>query len=320
MKLKYFDDYEVVRFYRNEIGTRRWSRTVKSARPDDIVLLQSGGDFGSYHAGQEDAWHDKRREILRQFPSNLSIQLPTTVYYHADERGRSTIARDQTVYGAANRLVLCREPASLKLLTESLDCNCRVLPDFVFYLRPRMSQARRKGALVILRGDRESKLGPNGGSRVKGMLEQRLQPVLVKNVQLAPFLMTDVHRSKYVAAVFRRYQEAELVVTDMMHGMIFAVINRTPCIALNGAIPHKIAGHKELVSRSVRFVDTLDEIPAAIGIALEEEYRESDLTGYFRDFAEFLREPRGLERCEGCTLPEAKESSFGAKDAATLLE
>jgi len=200
----HFADYDVVRFYRDEIDTRRWARTVESTRDDDVLLLQSSGDFGSYHVSQQDAWHDKRREILRQFPSNLCIQLPTTVYYHPDERGHSTIAKDQPLYGAANRLVLCREPASFELLSDSLDCRCDVLPDFVFYLKPRMSQARRKGALVILREDRESRCGPKGAGLLKGMLERWVRPVVVKNVQLAPFRMTDAHRSKYVAAVFRR--------------------------------------------------------------------------------------------------------------------
>jgi hypothetical protein len=69
----------------------------------------------------------------------------------------------------------------------------------------------------------------------------------------------------------------------MMHGMIFAVINHIPCVALDDAIPHKISGYRGLLEGAVEFADSIESIPECI-TNVTQNYNAIDFHPYFEDF------------------------------------
>ena len=72
--------------------------------------------------------------------------------------------------------------------------------------------------------------------------------------------------------------------TDKMHGMITAVITGTPCIALNGGIPHKIKAYESFLSGAVIFIDDVSGIANAVEQIRSTEYKRIDLSDYFDKF------------------------------------
>ena len=299
---KHFSDYQVHRFLRNEVGGVRWKKIVSGVKKEDIVMIHSSGDFGSRYRTcydrcitmkdahkigmltMEYSWHDIRRIIILSFPNNPIIHLPTTVYYEENEKGKETLRQDKKYYENKSITILCREPESHAIIASNFNCKSFFFPDFVFYLKPSLLKIGRKGALLLLRADSESKYTRSGRCAIKEKVKSVVSDVLDENIHKVTFPIIELIRENYINSIFRIYQSRRVVITDMMHGMIFAVINKTPCVALDEAIPHKISAYKDILGKSVAFADSIDMIPACIQEALDKPYRETDMSAYFENF------------------------------------
>jgi exopolysaccharide biosynthesis predicted pyruvyltransferase EpsI len=266
-------------FYRTEVGSDRWEKETANLTPDDLILINSSGDFGSRYSG----WHDIRGQIVRKFQNTRIINLPTTVYYSSDRKGQIVLERDKEIYNSPNFTLLCREPESERIASRHFDCYVQYFPDFVFYLQPEIKDTQRVGALVNLRSDGESALTEVQRAKVFEQVYRTYPLTEMRDMHKLPFDITPDIRERYINGLFAQYQSRELIVTDMMHGMIFAVINQIPCVALDDAIPHKLSGYKYLLEGAVEFADSIESIPKCI-TTVTQNYEPKDFTPYFEDF------------------------------------
>ena len=62
-------------------------------------------------------------------------------------------------------------------------------------------------------------------------------------------------------ALFDEFRHARLVITDRLHGMIFAVITGTPCIVIDSKSP-KVRGCYEWIKQLdyIKFIDSAEDI------------------------------------------------------------
>ncbi len=289
-----FNDYKIIRIYRDDINVKRLTRLSKSLKEPDLVLLHSSGDFGSLHDVVDESslrltFPEVRRFIAQKVTSNRIINLPVTAYYEDNETGRLSLHKDRKVFNNSDFTILCREGVSLSVIRENLTCKSTFFPDFVFYLKPQMIEIVRSGILIILRSDKESNLSSEQKEQLKESLKTIYSDVKIEDILHAAHVIPDIIRDSYMDSVFEEFQKRELVITDKMHGMIIAVITKTPCIAINGGIPHKILAYKSILSGAVEFVDDVSEIGDAIGQIQSYEYRPVDLSEYFERFREFLQ-------------------------------
>ncbi len=92
---------------------------------------------------------------------------------------------------------------------------------------------------------------------------------------------------------FDEFRRARLVITDRLHGMIFAAITGTPCIALNNS-SGKVEGVWSLWLQHldyVKFVQDATEIPALLDAMLALGARRYDpavFEKYWRELAESI--------------------------------
>lgn len=288
----YFPNLEVVRSYRQlPDGIENWDRFLTTTKRDDLIFIHSSGDFGSLFCWTgvppPDRWHGMRKKFISTFPGNKIIQLPVTAYYHDNEVGRKTLEEDRQFYKDKNNVILmAREQVSYEILANSLDCKSLFVPDFVFYLKPILVNRERNGALLALRSDHEARFNQNEKLKVKDIIAEFIPNIVVKDVQISSCPLTDKNRENYINEILDYYQNFEVMITDRMHGMIFSVITKTPCIALDDRIPHKLSGYKSLLSRSVKFVKNIEGIHYAITEILSEPYQETDLTSHFTNLNE----------------------------------
>ncbi len=271
-------------------GLKNWSRLLQTVQEDDIIFIHSSGDFGTlfYWTNMVNrSWHDYRRKLILQFPDNKIVQLPVTVFYHATEGGKNTLEKDRRFYKNQKNLVLtCREPDSHQILASNLDCRTMMVPDFAFNLKPKLTEKERNGALLILRRDHETLFG-NKRVQIKKMIEMVTANVTVRDVNwYAKRPLTDRIRAGVINRILDYYQNFKVVVTDRLHGMIFSVITRTPCVCIRDRIPHKSSGYRSLLNDSVEFIDKITEIPDAIRNVLSKPFQKVDLTSHFRNLKE----------------------------------
>jgi pyruvyl transferase EpsI len=305
---KHFSDYEIVKFYRADIQ-ENWEKFVNEVKPEDLIFIQSGGDFGSFRG----TWHKTRKEIISTFPNNKIVQLPVDILYKAGDL--IPFEEDRSFFPQRNFLLFCRNPANYRILRENFGCKVLFLPDFVLSLKPSLKDKPRKGSLLVLRKDGESKFKirlfyrgvnkvsrfskPLGlavrkvvtafhmfyriltESRIKTQMEKIASPVTIKEVQISDRNVTEVDREQYVNDVLNYYRGFKFVVTDRFHGMVFSILTGTPCVVLPCRFPNKMVGYKELVPNTVKFVDNIGQVSSAISEVLSVKCGKKNFSEYF---------------------------------------
>ena len=76
-----------------------------------------------------------------------------------------------------------------------------------------------------------------------------------------------IYNNFYVGNInkYIKFRECELVITDRIHGMIFAAITGTPCIAMSN-YNHKVKGTYKWIEplEYIKFAENINDIPKLI--------------------------------------------------------
>ena len=287
---EHFPNTEVVGFDRGQSQSHEDLLKISDiVNEGDLIFIHSSGDFGSKSypkpygvRGRKKSYHYVRRRIISMFPNNKIFHLPTTVWYSSDKTGESTLKEDQEFYkDKKNFLLMCREDVSYEIIAKNIECESKFFPDFVFYLTPTITNVVRDGAILNLRTDRESRFDKKTICEIEKLVQRSFPKTKSKNIHKLPKRFSNKNREDYTNKMFSEYQHSQVVITDQMHSMIFAVINKTPCIALDDAIPHKLSGYKNILSKSVKFAENIADIPHLIEQISSEEYQETNLSEYY---------------------------------------
>ena len=110
----------------------------------------------------------------------------------------------------------------------------------------------------------------------------------------APCAVTKDNRSQCVRDKLEELASARLVITDRLHGMVFAAITGTPCIVFSN-YNHKVKGTYEWIRYLpyIRYAETAQEAQALLPELLEmggQVYDNGPLQPYFEKLAGVVRE------------------------------
>ena len=109
-------------------------------------------------------------------------------------------------------------------------------PDTVVLLRQPLPQYRREDILLCLRGDVERKLTDEEHGAIVEALEQVYPGVAVRRTDtVSSNAIAPAKRSRAVEEKLKEFSRARLLITDRLHGMVFAALTETPCIALGNS-------------------------------------------------------------------------------------
>lgn len=91
----------------------------------------------------------------------------------------------------------------------------------------------------------------------------------------APILAKD--REQKLDEMFSRCRHAQLIITDRLHGMIFAAITSTPCIALK-SYNHKITSSKDNFKHLeyIRYIEDVKDVEEQIKYLLNTKFEPYD--------------------------------------------
>lgn len=229
---------------------------------EDIIILHGGGNLGNQYLYDENI----RRDIIRIFKKNKIVLFPQTMYFTDDAKGRKELKNTVCIYSKHKDLTLvAREKISYEQMKKIMvNNNVLLTPDIVLYLNESNNDVIRDGALLCIRGDVESKLTKEQKEVLLDLLNKNYKKVDITDTLLIQNI-SKVEREKMLLDKWKQFKDAELVITDRIHGMIFAAITGTPCIALSN-YNHKVKGTYEWIKhlKYIKFIDDLNEVQQSI--------------------------------------------------------
>ncbi|BCG60544.1 polysaccharide pyruvyl transferase family protein [Paenibacillus sp. URB8-2] len=273
---KYFSEYEIL-----EVLTVDFFQNLrclkKFANKEDIFVLQGGGNFGIEYFREEKI----RREIITKFPNNKMILFPQTIFFSDTEQGKSEFKKSQEIYKKHKHLTLvAREQISYDIMKEGFGNNKVLLtPDIVMFLEMSYPYKKRNGALLCIRNDKESAL-----TEIDKQIIQKCSKIYEQVIYTDTCVHHNVSvedREEELNKLWNQFRESKIVITDRLHGMIFAAITSTPCIAL-GNYNYKVEGSYNWIKHLeyIKYTNSVEKIPGLI-----EELKKIDPSEYNNSFS-----------------------------------
>lgn len=206
--------------------------------PSDIIAYHGGGNMGDVYIYEERC----RRKCIQLFPKNDIVVFPETIHFTDTENGKKELQKTQQIYAGHSKLhLIAREKPSYKKMTEVFPTTDVILtPDIVLSMNQSDKHGKRDGLLLCLRDDLESKLSSDDRKAILDFERDHFNTVRHTDTLATTKLFSYLPKRAVVQAKLREFKSAELVVTDRLHGMVFAAITGTPCIALSN-FNHKVS-------------------------------------------------------------------------------
>lgn len=252
-----------------------------------MILITGGGFLG-------DLWMNMEgivRSVISNYPDNKIIILPQSLYF----RNKSGVEYENTcrIYRSHRNLkMILRERFSFeeahKILSED---KTFLLPDMALYLEESMPPHEPgKHVLLCMREDKERILSDEKQKMIHDFFSERGWQIS-ESSNITENFSTD-QRDSRVMARLKEFHDADLVITDRLHGMIFSVLAGTPCIAFNN-LSRKVEGvYSEWLKDNinyVRIIHSADEISDAFS-SLGDIYPHTYSASYLDVYKSKLKE------------------------------
>lgn len=227
-------------------------------QPQDIIMLVGGGNMGEMYEQIEYL----RQLVIQQFPNNKIICFPQTFDFSNTAKGKKWLNTAKKVYNKHRHLtIIAREKISFELMKANFSRNKVMLtPDIVLSLRNVVDPVQRNGVVICLRDDQEKSIDNMTTQQILECLNAVFgQAITYRDTHIVADNLTLAARVDALNDIWQTFAQAQLVVTDRLHGMIFAYITNTPCIVFQNN-NHKIKGTYEWINSqsSVQLIENFD--------------------------------------------------------------
>ena len=241
-ELKFFEDlgkknviYVESSFVKNEIYF------LKKIIKDKKIYIHGGGFMGTI-------WPDEEimlRSVLKTFKKNEIIIFPQTVFF--DTTGDFFEESKRIYLLNKNVIFMVREKYSYDFMKKNIkNCTCILVPDIVLYNKYAEYNTERKKCLFCIRNDKE-KVHYNF-KKIEDILENKkvvfsyTDTVIKKNIY-------QFNRRNELYKKFKQFSSSKLIITDRLHGMVFAYITKTPCLVFENN-SYKVKGLYKWLEKS----------------------------------------------------------------------
>lgn len=229
-------------------------------RQNDIIIIDGGGNLGTLWEKED----DKITSIIENFSDNKIVIFPQTCYYDNSDAAEKRITVNRASYAkAADLTVMLRDRASYQLFCHLFPkTRAAFVPDIVLSLHPVVFTPDRDGVFICFRNDHEQCIGYDANETVKQLLPEYKH---MKFSTTVPYCVGEDNREKELYKKWDELSSAKLLICDRLHAMVFALITKTPCIALDNK-SHKVKGTFEWIKDVpyILFADDISQIPELI--------------------------------------------------------
>ena len=257
---KYFPDYNIMLVPLDELHFISTIR--KYITTEDIVALHAGGNIGTLYPGI----HESQLKALDLLKDKKIIIFPQTFYFSNDAKGREEIQKTYSILESIDKLhIFVRDKQSLNLIKQKMPkLNVSWAPDMALFLRFN-KKFKRHGAITLLRQDSEKTLTDKENDYILSVLENEFSQITASDMHLYYDGLSEEESRVKVREQLSKLSQAELVVTDRLHGMLFCAITQTPCVVVKSK-SYKIQGVYEWIKQNpyIQLIDNLEDLPKAI--------------------------------------------------------
>ena len=274
-------DYRQIEITEDKLpSTIKWLK--KTIRANDIICLTGGGNMGEMYQRYESV----RRLVIRNFPNNPIIIFPQTFDYGESKYAAWELKRAEKEYGAVKRLVLCArdEESFSQMKVHFLKAKVIFCPDIALYLDYRNKYETTEDIGICLRDDKERVLAEEQHKQISELYPKANYLTTMNESDLP---ITWKNRRIVVERKLEEFGTKRLILTDRLHGVIFAFITNTPCVAFpnsNGKVKRVCSYLSD--KGNVRFSREVDNNPgmwkSSINGTVKERFGELiDAVRYF---------------------------------------
>ncbi len=235
----------------------KFYKMKKNIKHSDIIVLQGGGNFGNQYIYTENI----RRLVIAKCLKNRIIMFPQTIYFTNDLNGENEKKYTQKLYSKANVSYFAREKYSYELMVKMFGHKkVFCVPDIVLFLEKDFSKNVniRDGIISCFRDDVEGVLSQKDKYIVNDICLSLGRKISYIDT-LSDKCISSQDRKNEFNKLLKKFSKAELVITDRLHGMIFAAITHTPCIAFSN-YNYKVKGVYEWIKciSNIVFLDNIN--------------------------------------------------------------
>ncbi len=285
---KYFPKYHVLEVTAYMWNTKLFKFIMGKKAP---IFLHAGGYLGDLWPS-EDA---RVKEIMEVFKENPKIIMPQSIYFKNTNNKEQLIRETKEIYNLySNLFIFMREKYSFELLRNEIFDNeeqCALVPDIALIMNYSHIQSDRDGVLCCLRQDIEQTLSGEEQKNIEKVLERNKISYKYTDT-VVPYPIDNKNRVEEIEKKLYEFSKARLVITDRLHGMIFATITGTPCIALNN-ISKKVQGEYEWI-KDIPYVICTEEVKEQDIKKMmkfhNEKYDTSLLEPYYNEMAQIIKD------------------------------
>lgn len=271
---KYFHEYEIVELpISNTISDLKAIKRM--CTKEDIITIVGGGNMGDLYPYIELL----RLLIIYEFPMNQIISFPQTIDFMKSSLSDQMLSLMRKIYGRHKNLILCaREGFSFSRMKQMFpDKIVYELPDIVMTLDERRPKKKRDGILFCFRHDKEQLIN---GDFIKELSNNLNEPITQYDTYVSNDQMTEDEKKAELNSIWSAFRSSKWIITDRLHGMIFAYITGTPAIVLPNN-NFKIKGCFEWIKDCgyIYFLDKLDimKIKKTISTIPTFKFEKSDI-------------------------------------------
>ncbi|WPC22385.1 polysaccharide pyruvyl transferase family protein [Pediococcus inopinatus] len=220
------------------------------------LLLQGGGNFGDRYLDFEEI----RRFIISRSKKQKIVMFPQTI----DFEDKAELERSIKIYSRAPNLTLvARESRSFNQMARLFQNRVIMVPDIVLSLQlPKsMLNEPRFGVITLFRNDGERSMSNHQRQQMLIKLQKRFNRVSVSDTHLGKKNDSGINhtnREKYLFNMWKNIASHQVVVTDRLHGMIFAYITKTPCVVIKNS-NHKITDTYSTWLSQCNYIEMMDD-------------------------------------------------------------
>ena len=263
--------------------TRLWLDSIKKqVNSEDIITIIGGGNMGSLYPDIEDL----RQLVIRSFPYNKIVCFPQTLDWDESQSSNKALKKIVKIYSTHTDIhVFARESITYRKLEEifSGQPNVKIgfVPDIVMSTSARRlgveSSSKPSGVLTCLRNDKECGLKAEHYAILDRAIGDTGLTINKTDTHAGGSGLSKAECNKLLSNKIQQFAEAELVITDRLHGMILCMLSGTPCLVLPNS-NHKIRQ---------TYLDWLKDHPRLIFVELE------NFTQVSKYIDQLLSQPRG---------------------------
>ena len=233
----------------------RHSLSLKLLFGKSDILINGGGFIGTIWPYTDTLV----QQIIELLPHSRIILLPNTVFFSDDEEGRKWLEDARKVYNSHEDITVCtREKLSYDNALLLLDDHSRVklIPDMVLSLDECREGQKRSGAVLCLRNDCEKTMDDADSAEIYNWTNKVFGGVKEADMCIDYNVLPE-NRLTELEKQFETFRKAELVITDRLHGMIFAAITGTPCTVFFSK-SHKVKGVYNWCLSDVEYIQNVE--------------------------------------------------------------